>query len=89
MAFTDRPTETSGIFEIRSKVGGIDQQFLWNTTDIDARSTEIPFFSDGNVSAVRGGHSAGPHASRARADGEEIIIVFSHAESPFPLDGAL
>ena len=82
-----RPAEAAGILEILDVMAGIDEQLLGDAAADHAGAAEAIFLGDGDLGAMAGGQTAGPHAAGAAADDEEIVVVGTGHDFSFVMAG--
>src|SRR5262245_4568682 len=74
----DGPAEVAGILEVLVEVRGIDQQLLRHATPDHAGAADAIFLGDCDLGPITGRDARRPHAARAGADDEEVVVVASH-----------
>jgi hypothetical protein len=87
--FVQRPAVAGGVFELIGKARGIDEQLLGNAAADHTRTADAVLLGDQDARAVTGCDPRRAHASRARADDDEIEVMISHVEAyKPPMDAA-
>jgi hypothetical protein len=82
VALTHAPAEAGGVLEVLGEVGGVDQQLLGHAAHVDAGAAEIALLGHRHPRAMGGGDAGSPHAPRARADNEEIVVSHGAYSEP-------
>ena len=67
----------------------VDEEFLWNTTHVDAGSAEITVFGHSDTGAMCCGEARRAYASRARPDHKEIKLTIHQYALLADVAGAL
>ena len=83
-----RPAEADRILEGVGEAAGIDQQLLRHAAADDAGAADPVLLGHRHLGAMAGGNPRRPHAARAGADDEEVVVVGGHDGTRFPIAAA-
>ena len=82
------PAKADRILEGVGEAAGIDQQLLRHAAADDAGAADPELLGHRHLGAMAGGDPRRPHATRAGADDEEVIVVGGHDGTRFPIAAA-
>src|SRR5262245_21156641 len=75
-----RPAVGHGVLELVRELGAVDQEFLGHAAPDHAGAAHPVVFTNADARTMAGRDARGPHAARAGADYEEVVVI-SHLDN--------